>query len=99
MSKMADYLIELEEDFERLTTTSMEFTADIWAEQIEDGRFNVNKSDWKFDHIYWFENYAAVVAAKGILREIGEDYKVLSDEFTAEWVIISTYTSNVWKGL
>lgn len=99
MSRMKDYLCELEEDFERLTTTSMEWTASTWSEQVKDGRFSIYQDDWKFNYIHWFDNYAAVVAAKGILREIGEDYKVVSDDFTGEWVILTTYTSNVWKGL
>lgn len=99
MSKMSDYLLELEDDFENLSVTSMEWTAEIWAEQAADGRFNITAQDWKYSHIYWFENYVSVIAAKKILREIGEDYKVLADDSTGEWVILSTYTSLVWKGL
>lgn len=99
MSKMGEYMLELEEDFENLTTTSMEWKASTWSQQVEDGRFNFDQRDWKYTHIYWFDNYAAVIAAKNILRELGEDFKVSSDDWSAEWAIISTYTSNVWKGL
>lgn len=99
MSKMGDYLIELEEDFEHLTTTSMEWTSKIWSDQVEDGRFSFDQRDWKYTHVYWFDSYAAVIAAKSILREMGEEFKVSSDDWSGDWAIISTYTSNVWKGL
>ena len=99
MSKMGDYLIELEEDFEYLTTTSMEWKAEIWSDQVEDGRFKFDQRDWKYTHIYWFESYVSVIAAKNILKEMGEQFKVSSDDWSTDWAIISTYQSNVWKGL
>ena len=99
MSRMKEYLNELEHDFERLSTTSMEWNAKIWADQVEEGRFAINHSDWSYTYIHWFDNYAAVIAAKNILREMDEDFKVVSDEVSGDWVILTSYTSNVWKGL
>jgi len=99
MSRMKEYLCELEEDFECLTATSMEWNPETWAEQCSQDRFIITSSDWQYTHIYWFENYVSVVAAKGILREMGEEYKVHFDTWTGEWVLLSKYTSNVWKGL
>ena len=99
MSRMKEYLYELESDFENLTTTSMGWDKS-WLHHVEAGRFpKFNKSDFIATHIYWFDCYAAVVAAKSILREMGEDYKVSMDEVMTDWAIITTYTSNVWKGL
>lgn len=98
MSKMGDLLIELEEDFERLSSTSMNWNQDLWEDQVNDGRFSILPSDWQFGYIHWFENYASVVAAKGILREIGEDFTVKADDFNGEWAILTNYESNVWKG-
>ena len=97
MSKMADYLIELEEDFECLNSTSMQWSKEIWGEQAEDNRFIVAEKDWQFSHIYWYENYTSLMAAKSILRELGEEYKVHFDTWSGEWVLLSTYKSNSWK--
>ena len=99
MSKMGDYLLELEEDFEWLSTTGMEWNSALWAEQVEGGRFNITPHDWKYTYIHWFENYASVIAAKAILREIDEEFKVVNDDFSGEWAILTTYQSNAWKGL
>ena len=99
MSKMGDYLLTLEEDFEYLTSNSMEWTAEIWSDQVEDGRFNFDQRDWNYTNIYWFDNYPAVIAAKNILREMGEEFKVSPDDWSTDWAIITTYKSNCWKGI
>jgi hypothetical protein len=96
---MGEYLIGIEEDFEYLTTTSMEWKSEVWSDQVEDGRFTFNQKDWQFTNIYWFDNYPAVIAAKSILRELGEDFKVSADDWSSDWAIITTYKSNAWKGL
>lgn len=99
MSKMGAYLLELEEDFERLTTTSMQWNKATWNEQCQDGRFTITESDWAFKYIYWFDdNYAAVVQAKTILEELGETFRVVLDDFTGEWTIITTHQSIAWRG-
>jgi len=96
---MKEYLAELEEDFERLYENSMAWDFATWAEQAEEGRFKLKATDWKYSHIYWYDNYVSVIAAKAILKEMGEDFKIMPDEYTEDWAIITTYKSNTWKGL
>ena len=99
MSKMGAYLLSIEEDFEYLSSNSMEWKSEIWSDQVEDGRFGFDQRDWNFTYIYWFDNYPAVIAAKAILREMGEEFKVSPDDWSTDWAIITTYQSNCWKGL
>jgi len=97
MSKIKDYMLELEQDFEYLSTTSMRWEKKTWLEQVEEGRFQVAESDWQYCYIHWFDNYASVVAAKMILRELEQSYAVKADDFTGQWAVLTNYESNVWK--
>lgn len=96
MSKMGELFLELEEDFEKLAHTSMVWDSDTWLEQVADGRFE-GRIDWNHNLIFWFDNYASVVAAKNILREFGEDYSVLLDDATGEWAMTTTLLTNTWR--
>jgi len=97
MSKMKNYLAEIEQDFECLYSNSMAWDKETWAEQASQDRFIITEEAWKFSYIYWFENYPALMAAKSILREMEEEYDVQWDLWAGEWVLLSTYQSNTWK--
>lgn len=90
---------ELEQDFERLHQTSMQWTQEIWSEQVFEGRFISDTGTLDFDHgyIYWYENYASLLAARAILYIMGEKYTVISDEATGQWCMTSTYASAAWQ--
>jgi hypothetical protein len=90
---------ELHQDFERLHETSMEWTQEIWGEQIHDGRFISPVSTWDFNHkyIYWYENYVSLMAARNILNKLDEDFAILQDEATGQWCITTTYQSVEWS--
>jgi hypothetical protein len=96
MSKMAELYMDLETDFERLSHTSMQWDQDTWAEQAADGRFEGRVN---FDHnfIFWFESYPAVVAAKSILMQMDEEFEVLYDKATDEWVMTTTLITMTWS--
>lgn len=85
---------ELEQDFERLTETSMLWQAKDWLKQ--EGRFDGSVA---FHHrvIYFFERYVDLMAAKAILKELNEDYSVLYDNALDQWVITSTYATESWR--
>ena len=91
---------ELAQDFERLYETSMRWTQEIWGEQIQDGRFvsDIGTLDFNHSFIYWFDNYASLIAARSILYIMNEKYAVISDEATGQWCMTSTYASGVWQG-
>ncbi len=85
---------ELEQDFERLTETSMLWFGTDWLKQ--EGRFEGSVA---FHHkvIYWFERYSDVILAKSILKELEQDYTVLYDNAMEQWVITSTYATESWR--
>lgn len=97
MSKIKDYLAEIEQDFECLYNNSMAWNKETWAEQASQDRFIVTEDAWKFSYIYWFENYPALMAGKSILREMEQEYDVQWDLWAGEWVLLTTYQSNTWK--
>lgn len=96
---MKTLISELEQDFDRLNQTSMQWTQEIWGDQIHEGRFTSPISTWDFNHkyIYWFENYVSLMAARNILKQLDADYAILSDEATGQWCITSTYGSAAWQ--
>jgi hypothetical protein len=89
-------LSEQEEDFEFLTQTSMEWKASTWSDQVNDGRFT-GRIDFNHSYIYWFDSYAAVIAAKAILKDFEMDYSVLVDESTGEFAMTSNYATYGWR--
>lgn len=97
MSKIKDYMLELEQDFECLYGHSMGWDKETWADQASQDRFIITEDAWKFSYIYWFENYPALMAAKSILRELNQEYDVQWDLWAGEWVLLTTYQSNSWK--
>lgn len=96
MSTIKELALELDQDFENLSTTSMAWSEKTWAEQVAGGRF---EGAVTFDHgfIYWFDSYAAVVAAKSILKELEADYAVIFDTATMDWAITSNYITIGWR--
>jgi hypothetical protein len=87
---------EQEEDFEFLTQTSMKWDASTWSDQVNDGRFT-GRIDFNHGFIYWFDSYAAVIAAKSILKDFEMDYSVLVDETTDEFAISTNYATLSWR--
>jgi hypothetical protein len=87
---------EQEEDFEFLNDTSMQWNAKIWSDQVEEGRF-VGRIDFNHEYIYWFNSYAAVFAAKSILKDFQKDYSVLVDEATGDFAITTNYATHGWR--
>lgn len=93
MSAMGQLYLEMSEDFENLTETSMKFKGSDWESQ--EGRFD-GEVDYSFGYIYWFENYASLMLGRRILQDLGEEYKVLFDSGFQQWVIITDLQSPVW---
>ena len=85
---------ELEQDFERLTETSMLWFGTDWLKQED--RF-VGSVAFHHKVIYWFERYSDVILAKAILKELEQDYTVLYDNAMEQWVITSTYATESWR--
>ncbi len=87
------------QDFEALYETSMEWTQEIWGEQVKEERFKSSTGTFDFNHkyIYWYENYVSLMAARNILKKLDEQYAILNDEATGQWCITSTYGSLVWQ--
>lgn len=95
MSRMGEYLIELEEHFERLTETSMLFHGSDW--EAQDGRFINGVVNYLHKVAYWFERYSDVFLAQQILEEMGEDFVILFDSVLDQWVITSSYATATWR--
>ena len=85
---------ELEQDFDRLSETSMLWQAKDWLKQ--EGRFDGTVA---FHHkvIYWFERYSDIILAKAILKQMEEDFCVLYDNAIDQWVITSSYATESWR--
>jgi len=83
-------------DFQRLHETSMEWNKETWFEQANLDRFIDGRIDFSHRYIYWFENYATVMAARDILALLGEDYSEIFDTATEQWCITSTYQDLAW---
>jgi hypothetical protein len=86
--------MEMAEDFENLTETSMQFRGSNW--EAQDGRFK-GAVDYSLKYIYWFDNYANLMAGRTILRQMGDDFVVLFDESLGQWTIITDYKSMCWS--
>tara|TARA_R110000822_G_scaffold126934_3_gene262140 strand:- start:828 stop:1121 length:294 start_codon:yes stop_codon:yes gene_type:complete len=97
MSKMGRRYLEMELDFERLSITSMEWTAEIWQEQANEGRFD-GVIDFSHRYVYWFEDYAYLMDARSILKHFDIDYAVVYDTYSDQWILTTTYQSIEWRG-
>jgi hypothetical protein len=86
---------EIEQDFERLTETSMLFHSSDW--EAQHGRFTDGVVDYSHKCIYWFERHSDVVLAKALLKGMQEEYSVLFDSVMEQWVITSTYATESWR--
>lgn len=96
MSYVKDLALELDEDFERCTLSSMEWRKSIWQEQVTDGRFE-GVIDWTHTHIYWFDVYANVIMAKLTLKVMECGLSVLWDTATEQWCITTNYATIGWR--
>jgi len=96
MSAMSNLYTEQELDFERLSITSMEWTADTWQVQAGEGRFD-GVIDFDHRYIYWYEEYAYLMDAREILKSFGEHFAVLFDSYSDQWCITTTYQSTEWR--
>ena len=85
----------IEQDFDNLYETSMLFKGSDWESQ--DGRFTRNAVDYSHAVIYWFERFADLLLAKQILEAMNEEYTVLFDSVLDQWVLTSTYATEVWR--
>ena len=88
-------MVEIEQDFERLTETSMLFQGSDWESQ--DGRFTDGKTDYSHKVIYWFERYSDLVLAKALIKSMQEDFNVMYDSVLDQWVMTSTYATETWR--
>ncbi len=86
---------EVEQDFERLTETSMLFHGSDW--EAQEGRFTDGVIDYTHKVAYWFERYSDVVLAKALLKGMQEDFNVLYDSVMEQWIITSTYATESWR--
>lgn len=96
-----------EDDFERLTKTSMKWQGLPWAAQ--DGRFENCSSgattdaapDYKWRMAYWVgDSWLNVILARSYLRAAGEDCEVLWDMVEnpeCSYVILTNYVTETWK--
>jgi hypothetical protein len=98
MSKMGELYLEKCIDFERLHETSMQWNIDAWFDQANLDRFINGKIDFSHRYIYWFENYACLMAARGILDTLGEDYSEIFDTVVEQWCMTTTYQDLSWLG-
>ena len=76
----------------------MEWTQETWGEQVKQDRFNSSNGTFDFNHkyIYWFENYVTLMAARNVLKKMGESYAVLYDTATDQWCMTSSYQDLAW---
>jgi hypothetical protein len=95
MSKMKELYYEHCLDFERLNETSMRWEKEVWGQQVADGRFE-GQINWADTYIYWFDNYACLMAARNILQMFGEQYSEIFDDHLGQWCMTSTYQDMVW---
>ena len=100
MSKMDDYLSDLDSDFMNLIAVSMQWTKEVWSQQLAEGRFRFSLEHFKYSHIYWFNTYAELFLAKQILFEMGEEFEKSPDLWSEDgsWALITNYQSIGWKG-
>ena len=85
---------DMAQDFENLTETSMQFKGNGW--EAQDGRFE-GKVDYSMRYIYWFDNYANLMAARNILQQFDEELAVLFDDILGQWTIITNYETMSWS--
>jgi hypothetical protein len=93
MGAMKAVYMDMEEDFENLNETSMKFKGSNW--EAQDGRFE-GKVDYSKQYIYWFDNYANLMAARLILLEFDYEYSTLFDDVLGQWTLITDYQSKCW---
>ena len=94
MGAMKAVYMDMEEDFENLNETSMKFKGSNW--EAQDGRFE-GRVDYSMDYIYWFDNYANLMAARTILQDFGNCYEVIFDDALGQWCLITEYQSKCWS--
>jgi hypothetical protein len=92
---MFSTISEVEQDFERLTETSMLFQGSDW--EAQEGRFTDGVINYSHKCVYWFERYSDVVLAKALLKGMQEEYTVLYDSVMEQWIITSTYATESWR--
>lgn len=93
MSAMKEIYMDMAQDFENLSETSMKFKGVGWEKQ--DGRF-IGKVDYSMDYIYWFDNYVSVMAARTILQDFGNQYEIIFDDNMGQWAIITEFQALSW---
>lgn len=106
---MAQIVIEMDgADFQRLTTNSTDWAKSwesVWAEQVEDGRFEHMGSDKKHDdaprstwkRAFWVEDdWSQVMICRAFLKSEGHDCEILwdmrdADQGEGQYVILTDY--------
>jgi len=86
---------EVGQDFDRLVETSMLFHGSDW--EAQEGRFTDGVIDYSHKVVYWFERYADLVLAKSMIKLMGEEFVVLYDSVMEQWILTSTYATEVWR--
>ena len=96
MLNVENLALELDQDFENLTNSAMEWSEKTWRAQVLDNRFDGGVS-FNHSHIYWFDCYAGVIAAKSLLRVMGHDLSIIFDTALEQWAITTNYVSIAWR--
>lgn len=94
MGVMKAVYMDMAQDFENLNETSMQFKGNNW--EAQDGRFE-GPVNYDLDYIYWFDNYATLMAARTILQDFGNSYEVIFDDALGQWCLITDYQAMCWS--
>ena len=79
------------EDFINLFHCAMAWGED-WKEQAE--RFEPTAKEFRFQWVYWFDNYSALLFAKLFLEQDGWQSETLFDEDLEQWIVLTNYEFN-----
>ena len=79
------------EDFTRLFDCAMAWGLD-WKEQAD--RFEPTPKEFRFQWVYWFDSYSALLLARLFLDEDGWQSESLWDEDLEQWILLTNYEFN-----
>ena len=79
------------EDFTRLFDSAMAWGLD-WKEQAD--RFDPTAKEFRFQWVYWFDSYSALLLARLFLDEDGWQSESLWDEDLEQWILLTNYEFN-----
>lgn len=102
-----------EDDFERLSTTSMQWAGQQWEAHAAAGWFehataegepqsNRDWPGWQYKMAYWTgDSWVTVMLMRSYLAGIGQDCEILwdpaTDDAVGEYIILTNYETKRWK--